>query len=113
MQTVAQAGFTRPIWPYIKQQLMIPLGILCMALYLFLSVSYAVAGVWALSPFWLAVGLIFVLERVITVWHLGWKARVFAALIVPELAYALILQAAHVAAMLQFMTGSKGTWSHI
>ena len=41
----------------------------------------------------LDVGVIFVVERVVTVWAAGWKARALAAPIFLELGYALFLQA--------------------
>ena len=46
---------------------------------------------WIWFPFWVIVGLIFVAERVITVWRGGWKARLLAAALFPELAYDVFL----------------------
>ncbi len=44
------------------------------------------------SPFWIAIGCIFLLERLVTVWAAGWRGRALAAPVVIELGYALFLQ---------------------
>ena len=66
-----------------------------------------------MNLFWLFILLLFVFERVCTVWSLGWKARFVALFLLPELIYAYILQISYVAAILQFLSRSKGTWNHI
>lgn len=57
--------------------------------YFVLMIIMALAlDVWAWFPFWLVVGLVFALERVVTVWKGGWRARSVAVLVIPELLYA-------------------------
>lgn len=113
LQTVKRHGFNAATRIYWFQQFMLLLSIFAMTLLAGLTVYGLAAGGLTLSPFWCLVGLVFAVERVVTVWDRPARDRLFAALVLPELAYALILQAAHVAALAQFVTGSNGTWDHI
>jgi biofilm PGA synthesis N-glycosyltransferase PgaC len=68
---------------------------------------------WVWFPFWVVIGLVFWLERVITAWHAGWKARILAALLLPELLYDVYLQMVFVAC-LKDITLRRGTqWGHV
>lgn len=113
LQKVTAYGFTRVSAPYWRQQLMLCLSVGLMSLYLTLTALSLVFGWFALNPFWLAVGAVFAVERTVTVWKLGWKARFTAVLVFPELIYALILQSAFVAAVHQHLTGQTGSWHHV
>ena len=113
LQTVKRHGFNAVTRVYWFQQFMLLLSIFAMVLLMALTLLDLVTGTMVLSPLWLCIGLVFVVERVVTVWDRPWKDRLFALVMVPELAYALIVQAAHVAALAQFITGSQGTWDHI
>ena len=67
----------------------------------------------AFFPFWAAVGAIFWLERVTTVWRAGWKARGLAALLFVELGYDMFLQAVYVKSLLDIATGQAREWNHV
>lgn len=112
MQTIQQLGWRPETRMYFRQQAMIALGIICMGLYMSLSVIDLALQVYGFSFFWLAIGGIFAAERVATTWRDGLRSRVLAGLIWPELLYALWLQAAHVAAAWQFVTRESGSWHH-
>lgn len=113
MQTVSRYGLTRVSLPYWGQQAMLTLSVMLMALYLVLTATSLALGWFVLNPFWIGVGVAFAIERVVTVWHDGWRSRLIAALVLPELAYALILQVAFAGAALQHITGQAGTWHHV
>lgn len=68
---------------------------------------------WIWFPFWLIVGLIFVLERVVTVWRGGWKARLLAASLFPELAYDVFLQVVFVKCLIDIALAKRTTWGHV
>ena len=110
LQCVTRQGLTRVTRVYWWQQLMLLVAILVgVAAY-----ALTVAG-WALygpRATWYAVLIlaIFWLERVVTVWGMGWRHRLVAALMVPELAYAWILQIAHMKAIWQHFTNAAETW---
>ena len=65
------------------------------------------------SPFWVTIGIIFVVERVVTAWAGGWRARLLAAPIFLELAYALFLQICFVTSIVQIATGRKAGWNYV
>ena len=46
---------------------------------------------WVWFPFWLGIGLLFVVERVLTVWRGGLRARLLAVTLFPEMFFALVL----------------------
>ena len=114
MQNVTDLGFNRVTAPYWRQQMMLALSVTILwALLALTTVSLIVAGPTTPSVFWLAVGSIFAVERVVTIWDHSLRYKVFAALVIPELIYAIILQTAWVGAVYQKVTGSAGTWNHV
>lgn len=114
MQNVADLGWNRITRPYWRQQAMLALSVSLMGLYLTLTVLGVVLnGLTVPAPLWLAVGALFAAERVATVWDESWRRRVFAALVLPELAYALVLQSAYLGAVVQKITRSAGVWAHV
>lgn len=114
LQNVTDMGVNKVTLPYWRQQVMLVLSVTLLWSLLALTVTaVTLEGVSTPQPQWLAVGLIFAVERVVTVWDEPWRYRLFAAIVIPELVYALILQSAYVAAVYQKITGSDGTWAHI
>ncbi len=65
------------------------------------------------SGFWVGVGSIFVVERVITVWPAGWEARLLAFPLVIEIAYDLVLQAVYVKSLFDIATGRAAGWNYV
>ena len=106
-------GLTRTTARYFGQQAMLVAGTLMMAAYLALTVTTVVTGTFALSPLWAAVGLVFLVERLVTVWGAGRRARLLAAFVVPELIYDLALQRAFVHAVALAVTRRQTTWNHV
>lgn len=114
MQNVADLGWNRVTRPYWRQQALLALSVSLMALYLTLTVlGVALNGLAVPAPLWLGVAALFATERVATVWDEPWRRRVFAALVLPELAYALVLQSAYLGAVIQKITRSAGVWAHV
>jgi len=63
--------------------------------------------------FWVAVGLIFVVERVVTVWPSGWRARLLALPLVIEIAYDLVLQAVYLKSLIDIAAGRSAGWNYV
>jgi hypothetical protein len=63
--------------------------------------------------FRVAVGSIFVVERVVTVWSAGRKARLLALPLVIEIGYDLILQAVYVKSLFDIANGRKAGWNYV
>ena len=66
---------------------------------------------WSTS--WVVIGLVFVAERLVTVWAAGWQARLLAAPIILELGYALFLQFCFLASLAQIGSGKKADWNYV
>lgn len=64
------------------------------------------------SPFWIVVGFVFLAERVITAWRGGWRARLLAAALFPELGYDVFLQVVFVKCLLDIALAKRTTWGH-
>ena len=58
-------------------------------------------------------GLVFTLERIITVWRGGWKARLLAATLFPELVYALFLDIVYLKGIIDMSIGRTAAWKHV
>jgi biofilm PGA synthesis N-glycosyltransferase PgaC len=72
-----------------------------------------IIGQWALLPFWIAVAAMFSLERGLTAWDTGWRGRVVAFSLVPEIVYDLFLQACFVRALSGMVTSRDLAWGHL
>ena len=68
---------------------------------------------WIWFPFWLGLGLLFAVERVVTVWKGGWRARILAAALLPELLFDMYLNAIYVKGIVDITTCRSATWSHV
>ena len=62
---------------------------------------------------WFGIGLIFVVERVVTVWAVGWRGRAIALPLVIELAYDLVQQAVYVKSLFDIATGRAAGWNYV
>ena len=110
LQCVTRQGLTRVTRVYWWQQLVLLVAILVgVAAYALTVTGWALYGHRAA---WYAALIlaIFWLERVVTVWGMGWRHRLVAALMVPELVYAYLLQWAHLKAIWQHFTNAAETW---
>ena len=106
LENIGAYGLTRATLRYWLQQIGIGDGTLALnAYFLLLLVTLlqrtASASLW----FWVAVGMIFVTERLVTAWPAGWRARLLAPPLVIEIAYDLVLQAVYLKSLFDIATG--------
>jgi cellulose synthase/poly-beta-1,6-N-acetylglucosamine synthase-like glycosyltransferase len=114
LENIGAYGLTRATLIYWLQQLGIGYGTIALNAYLFLMlVTVLAADEFQLVWFWVAIGMIFVVERVVTVWAAGWRGRALAAPLVIELAYDLMLQAVYVKSLLDIATGRASGWNYV
>ncbi|KMM46437.1 hypothetical protein CWIS_05350, partial [Cellulomonas sp. A375-1] len=113
LDNLREYGFTRTTARYVGQQLMIGVGMATLALLTVLTVASVVAGVFAVSPFWLAIGGVFVVNRLVTVWPVGRDGRLLAAAVIPEIVYDAALQAAFLRAVVCAAARRDVTWNHV
>ena len=114
LENIGAYGLTRATVRYWLQQLGIGYGTIALNAYLLLIlITLLAADSFELVGFWTAIGLIFVVERVVTVWPIGWRGRVLAFPLVIELAYDLMLQAVYVKSLIDIATGRSAGWNYV
>ena len=114
LENLAAYGFTRGTARYWGQQFGIGYGVIALNLALLLMLITVLAeDNWIWFPFWAGVGIIFVAERTITVWKGGWRARLLAALLFPELLYDVFLQTVFVKCLFDIAVARQPSWGHV
>ena len=114
LENLGAYGFRASTIRYWGQQLGIGYGTVALnsALALMLLTFLAIDA-WIWFPFWTTVGAIFLVERVWTAWQGGWRARLLAATLLPELLYDVFLQAVFVNSLWGISTGREARWGHV
>jgi cellulose synthase/poly-beta-1,6-N-acetylglucosamine synthase-like glycosyltransferase len=114
LENLKNYGFNRVTAPYIGKQAMMHLGVVMLWLYVGLTVTaLSLQSGLKLSPFWLGIGLLFLTERIVTVWSAGRKARWIAAVLVIEAGYDLFLQAVYLRALWDILLRRQSRWHHV
>ena len=94
------------------QQFALGYGVLALAAYLTVTVlAYIAFGLFTIVVFWVLLGALFAVERTVTVWPGGWRARLLAAPLVIELGDAIFLQAVYVKSLLDIALGRSKHWN--
>jgi biofilm PGA synthesis N-glycosyltransferase PgaC len=68
---------------------------------------------WVWFPFWLGVGSVFLIDRVVSAWAGGWKARLLAILLIPELTYDMFLDIIYIKGIIDITFARNATWGHV
>jgi cellulose synthase/poly-beta-1,6-N-acetylglucosamine synthase-like glycosyltransferase len=114
LENIGAYGLTRATLRYWLQQIAIGYGTLALNSYLLLLlITLLAADGLRFAWFWVAIGSIFVVERVVTVWSAGWKARLLALPLVIEIGYDLMLQAVYVKSLFDIASGRKAGWNYV
>lgn len=96
LENLRDYGLTRVTAPYWTKQIMMGLGALALLVYLlFVILELVLIGSMTVSPFWTAIGALFVVEKTVSVRKAGWRSVVLAALLVPELLYDMFQHAVY------------------
>ncbi|MET7746165.1 glycosyltransferase family 2 protein [Streptomyces sp. NPDC005385] len=111
LENLRDYGLTRVTAPYFGKQIMMGLGAIAFGLYLaFIALELYYLGAIGVSPFWTAIGGIFVVEKVVSVWGAGWRARLLACVLVIELAYDLFQHAVYFRALVDLALRREELW---
>jgi cellulose synthase/poly-beta-1,6-N-acetylglucosamine synthase-like glycosyltransferase len=114
VENIGSYGLTPATFRYWGQQIGIGYGTIALAAYLGLMfVLVFAADVWVWFPFWLGIGLVFVAERVVTVWRGGWPSRLLALTLFPELFYDMFLDVVFVAGLVDITLKRRADWGHV
>ena len=114
LENLGAYGITSGTIRYWGQQVGIGYGTIALnsALLLFLITVLAVDA-WIWFPFWIAVAGVFLAERVATAWRGGWRARLLALALVPELLYDIFLQVVFVTCLADIARHRQARWGHV
>ena len=110
LENLGRYGCTRITFRYWLQQVGMAVGVLAMQLYLFVLITTMAFGHMQVRPFWVGVGVVFLLERLVTVWSAGRRGRLLALTTVIELAYDLFLQAVFVRSLIDIVLRHEAEW---
>lgn len=111
LENLGAYGLTRQTFRYWAQQLSIGYGVIAFAMYAaFMILMAFTARPWVWYPFWLGIGVLLVVERVVSAWAGGWRARLLAALLLPELLYALVLHTVYVTGVFNIALNRRAYW---
>jgi biofilm PGA synthesis N-glycosyltransferase PgaC len=114
LENLSAYGITRATIRYWGQQIGIGYGTVALnSALLLMLITFISIDRWIWFPFWLAIGAVFLAERVITAWRGGWKARLLAAALLPELLYDVFLQIVFVKCLFDITFGRTAKWGHV
>lgn len=114
LENIGAYGVTAPTMRYWAQQLGIGYGVIALSAYLALIALTVVSlDAWIWFPFWLGLGLLFTVERLVTVWRGGWKARLLAMMLIPELLFDMFLNLVYVKGIIDISLGRQASWKHV
>lgn len=114
LENLGAYGVTPQTLRYWAQQIGLGYGVLALFAYFLLILLMLVSmDTWVWFPFWVGIGVLFAMERVITAWRGGWRARILAALVFPELVYDCFLNLAFLKGVFEIAFGRSATWKHV
>lgn len=114
LENIGSYGVTRSTLRYWGQQLGLGYSVLSLTSFLVLMlITVLSVEHWVWFPFWLGLGGIFILERVVTVWKGGIRARLLAVLLIPELMYDMFLNLVFVKSVIDISFNRSATWGAI
>lgn len=112
LENIGQYGVTRTTLRYWGQQLGLGYSAIALSSFLLLMlITFLAVDNWVWFPFWLGVGAIFIVERMVSVWRAGWKGRILAALLIPELAYDMFLNAVFLKSLFDIAFNRSASWN--
>nr|WP_237405196.1 glycosyltransferase family 2 protein [Streptomyces sp. SN-593] len=111
LENLRDYGWTRVTARYFVQQFMMGFGAVSFLVYLsFMAFTLSSYGWPGLSPFWTAIGALFLVEKVVSVRRAGPRAVVVAALMVPEMLYDLFQHAVYFSSLWGLLRRSEEKW---
>ncbi len=114
LENLGAYGTTPQTFRYWAQQLGIGYGVIALSTYLLLILLMVLSlDNWIWFPFWVGLGILFIAERVITVWRGGWQARLLSLTLIPELCFAMFLNLIYVKGILDISLGRQANWRHV
>ncbi|MGH2394501.1 MAG: glycosyltransferase family 2 protein, partial [Candidatus Limnocylindria bacterium] len=114
LENLGAYGLRPQTFRYWAQQLGIGYGVIALSTYLLMiSLMMLSLDSWVWFPFWIGLGLVFTVERVVSVWRGGWRARLLGLLLFPELFFALFLNVVYVKGILDISLRRQARWQYL
>jgi cellulose synthase/poly-beta-1,6-N-acetylglucosamine synthase-like glycosyltransferase len=114
VENLRSYGWTPVTKRYWVQQISLVACTFIFALFITVTAIDFALGILRWSPWWSAVSLLFLAERLVTVWRIGSRrGRLLAICMIPEATYDLLLQATFVRATYHMLRGAPAEWSHV
>ncbi|MEU6771707.1 glycosyltransferase family 2 protein [Streptomyces sp. NPDC046759] len=111
LENLRDYGWTKVTARYFVQQFLMGFGALSFLVYLtFMVTSITFYGWPGLSPFWTSIGLIFVLEKTVSVRRAGPVAVLVAVLMIPEMLYDLFQHAIYFTSLWGLLRRTEEKW---
>jgi poly-beta-1,6-N-acetyl-D-glucosamine synthase len=103
--------WTRVTRTYTAKQVISAAEILWFAAYAVTTAWSGVTGTYHVMPFWIAIGAVFWLERVVTARKAGFKATLVASVMLIELGYAFFLKAVNMYSYAKLLWNREISWA--
>jgi len=110
LECLGNYGLNRTTLPYVIKQGQIGFGILALALLVTVTAWSWHTGTLKFHPLWFGAGVVFFIERIVSVWRAGRRSIRLAALAVPEMAYDLLIAAVYVWVVLLMLFRIRAAW---
>ncbi len=111
LENLRDYGWTRVTARYFAQQFLMGFGALSFLVYLTFMITYTTLYGWpGFSPFWTSIGLIFMVEKTVSVRRAGPRAVLVAALMIPEMLYDLFQHAVYFSSLWGLLRRSEEKW---
>jgi cellulose synthase/poly-beta-1,6-N-acetylglucosamine synthase-like glycosyltransferase len=103
--------WTRVTWTYTARQLVSMAELIFFVAFATTAIWSGVAGTYRILPFWIAIGAIFWLERIVSVRKAGLKATLIASVTLIDLGYGCFLKAVNIYSYAQVLRSREISWS--
>jgi cellulose synthase/poly-beta-1,6-N-acetylglucosamine synthase-like glycosyltransferase len=114
LENLGSYGFTTATVRYWGQQFGLAYGVIALtAAYVLLVIAALAADQWYWMPFWIAVTIIYAIERTLTVVRGGPAAMLVAAPLILEIAYTFFLQAVFISVLIDIARRRTARWGHV
>lgn len=113
LENISAYGITSTTTKYWSQQLGLAYSVFALwAFFLLIFLQITATDVWIWYPYWLTLGAMFITERVTSAWKGGWRARLLAFVLVPELMYDSFLDLIFLKGVLDMAFRKQAVWGH-
>ena len=113
LENISAYGLTPTTSRYWSQQVGIAYSVFALwSFFLLIFLQIVSTDTWIWYPFWLLMGVIFIIERVVSVWRGGWAARLLAATLVIELIYDTFLDIVFLKGVIDIAFKRRARWGN-